>query len=1104
VETKKHTSSVSRVPSRLPWGLIILCVSILGMLWAALIYDARRSEDAAIAQARRDAINLAMAFREHIQRTVSEIDHLLITIIAQQPDTPDGYWIPPWVDKSPLLQGMAVQVGIAGPDGIVRDSNLGVSGRVDLSDRPHFRHHIDASASQPYISVPVLGRVSGKWSIQITRRISGDDGSFRGMVVVSVDPQYFSNFFDSVDLGAHGAAMLVGRDGIVRARRDMKGRNAGQDISSTPSFAELWASDTGSYLATSTIDGTERIVGYAVVPRYPLIVGVGLGRDDVLAPLYHQRNVHYAVGALLSIIIIAMTFFLVRESERRRRREMASQAEDILREQTLLRDAALDNMRDGLVMFDRENRVVVVNHRYIEMYGLSPDEAKPGCDLRSLLVQRRAAGTFDGDADDYIRDQVADGLIENTLVDLPDGRTISIANRPLAEGGWVSTHQDITAQRQAENTAALAQAEAGAAHRRLLDAFEVVPEGLALFDAEDRYVLWNRRYLEFYPESAAHIQVGKRFEDAVRGGLAVGQYPDAIGREEEWVAERLALHTDTQSSHEQHLPSDRWLRVEERRTSDGGSIGVRIDITDLKQREASYRLLLQERDRSRELLDRVFESVPTAIFVKEARERRFVLVNPAGEKLFGLPRAEIIGKTSEEILPATTNKIVAEHDRQLLQSDSLLVLPDHTMLTPRNGERMVTLRRQSVRDSDGMPQYLLTFLDDITDRKAVDAQLRQAQKMEAVGNMTGGLAHDFNNLLTVIIGNLDLLHDEVVGNDEAEQCRANILHSAERGADLTRQMLAFSRRQPLRSRPVDVNALVRDAARLLERTLGETITVKLHLMGGLRPALVDESQLETALVNIAINARDAMPNGGTLTLETCRAKLDAAYAAQHPDVTAGDYDCVAISDTGTGMPPEVAERIFEPFFTTKDAGKGTGLGLSMVYGFVKQSGGHITVYSELGKGTTFKLFLPLAAPEKADVNAANGEAHTLAQAAGGEIILAVDDNPSVRATVVRQLRGLGYGVREADGPQAALDILEGGDDIHLLFTDMVMPGGINGKELATKAREKRPDLKVLFTSGFPGASLTDSGALDACDVLLSKPYRKHELAKALQEMLHPE
>jgi nitrogen-specific signal transduction histidine kinase/ActR/RegA family two-component response regulator len=407
-----------------------------------------------------------------------------------------------------------------------------------------------------------------------------------------------------------------------------------------------------------------------------------------------------------------------------------------------------------------------------------------------------------------------------------------------------------------------------------------------------------------------------------------------------------------------------------------------------------------------------------------------------------------------------------------------------------------------VRDRDGAPQYLLAFVDDVTERKAVEAQLRQAQKMEAVGNMTGGMAHDFNNLLTVIIGNLDLLQDDIAGNRPAEQTLATVLHASERGAELTRQMLAFSRRQPLRSKPVDVNGLVRQTSRLLERTLGENITVNLHLAADLRMALVDESQMEAALVNIAINARDAMPCGGSLTLETRNAQLDAADAALHPEVAPGDYACVEISDTGIGMPPDVVDRIFEPFFTTKESGKGTGLGLSMVYGFVKQSGGHVSVYSELGRGTTFKLFLPLAAPANAERDKKDGAPRELAQPAGDEIILAVDDNAAVRATVVRQLRSLGYGVREAHSPQAALDILNGSDNIDLLFTDMVMPGGINGKELASRAKQKRPNLKVLFTSGFPGASLTNGGELDQCDALLSKPYRHHDLAEAVHKILH--
>jgi nitrogen-specific signal transduction histidine kinase/ActR/RegA family two-component response regulator len=389
----------------------------------------------------------------------------------------------------------------------------------------------------------------------------------------------------------------------------------------------------------------------------------------------------------------------------------------------------------------------------------------------------------------------------------------------------------------------------------------------------------------------------------------------------------------------------------------------------------------------------------------------------------------------------------------------------------------------------------------MTERKGVEDQLRQAQKMEAVGNLTGGVAHDFNNLLTVIIGNLDLLRDDVAGNQAAEQKIETILEASERGSDLTRLMLAFSRRQPLQSKPVDVNRLIRNTTRLLSRTLGEEISIEVQPGADVEHALVDESQLETALLNISINARDAMPEGGMLSIATRNAELDADYAALHPGVAPGAYVEIEIADTGAGMPPDVVERVFEPFFTTKAVGRGTGLGLSMVYGFMKQSNGHVSVYSELGQGTVFRLFLPVA--QRGESQARLPAAEQPARHSGDAVILAVDDNADVRATVVVQLEGLGYRVREADNSHSALEILDSVDRIDLLFTDIIMPGGLNGKELATMARSKRPDLKVLFTSGFPGTSTGPGTRFDDGDVLLSKPYRQHDLAKAVEEILAP-
>jgi CheY-like chemotaxis protein len=356
------------------------------------------------------------------------------------------------------------------------------------------------------------------------------------------------------------------------------------------------------------------------------------------------------------------------------------------------------------------------------------------------------------------------------------------------------------------------------------------------------------------------------------------------------------------------------------------------------------------------------------------------------------------------------------------------------------------------------------------------------------------LAHDFNNLLTIMVGNLDLLQVEVGGNRAAEQKVATILQAAERGADLTHQLLAFSRRQHLSPRRVEVNELISNTTRLLARTLGENITVDVRLADDLWPVTADPGQLEAALVNIAINARDAMPDGGVLTVISEKAHLGDDDA--NPEVTAGDYVRIELRDTGTGMPADVLAHIFEPFFTTKAPGKGTGLGLSMVYGFIRQSGGHLSADSKVGEGTVFNLYLPRAM--ELDTRSPAPEGRIPVPAAKGKVILAVDDNPAVRATVLLQLQALGYSVHEADNAQTALALLDDIGQVDLLFTDIVMPGPMNGRELAVKARAKRPDLRVLYTSGFPGAFVGE----DDRDALLNKPYRKRDLANAIHRALH--
>jgi signal transduction histidine kinase len=374
-------------------------------------------------------------------------------------------------------------------------------------------------------------------------------------------------------------------------------------------------------------------------------------------------------------------------------------------------------------------------------------------------------------------------------------------------------------------------------------------------------------------------------------------------------------------------------------------------------------------------------------------------------------------------------------------------------------------------------------------------QLTQSQKMEAVGQLTGGIAHDFNNILTVIAGTIEILADAVADQPELAELTAMVDDAAQRGAELTQRLLAFARKQPLHPRVTDINELVIGAARLLRPTLGEHVEIESMLEDDAWPTLVDPGQLTTALVNLAVNSRDAMPNGGKLTLETGNIYLDEAYAEVHREVAPGAYVMLAVSDNGTGIPAAILDKVFDPFFTTKEVGKGTGLGLSMVYGFVKQSGGHIKIYCEEGHGTSIKLYLPRATGREID-------AVDLAKAppaqGGTETILVVEDDPLVRQYVITQLVGLGYRAIPAANADEALLLIDQGTACDLLFTDVIMPGSRNGRELAGEVTQRRPGVKVLYTSGYSQSAIIHNGRLDPGVLLLTKPYRRADLAQMIR------
>jgi PAS domain S-box-containing protein len=490
--------------------------------------------------------------------------------------------------------------------------------------------------------------------------------------------------------------------------------------------------------------------------------------------------------------------------------------------------------------------------------------------------------------------------------------------------------------------------------------------------------------------------------------------------------------------------------------------------------------------------------------------------NDAFTSFIGRPDVETTTVSFDELLHKDDRGQFLNGLRQLLSGET-----GHFQQELRfagNGDKVVhgATSVALVKNDSGGTEQLVIQIVDVTERKLVNDRLQRAQKMEAVGQLTGGLAHDFNNLLTIIIGNLQLLDGKVTTDEKSAKRLVEAQDAARRGSDLTRQLLAFARKQELEPRDTSVNELVRGMESLVSRAIGENIEIKVETMAGDPRCLIDPSQLESAILNLSINARDAMPNGGKLTVETQAAYLDRFYAEKNPEVVPGHYVLVAVSDSGTGMAPELLEKVFQPFFTTKAAGKGSGLGLSMVYGFIKQSGGHIQVYSEVGHGTSIKMYLPRrmrpgevameAEVETAPVAIAPVVAVDTVEVAPAAArrpkILVVEDQEAVRAVACGFLEDFGYDVIEAGDGFQALSMLQEHIDVDLMFSDVVMPGGMNGFDLAQAAQSMKPELKVVHTSGYPkGAMVHQDEPRFKEGFIIMKPYRREDLQKIIKDAL---
>jgi PAS domain S-box-containing protein len=674
----------------------------------------------------------------------------------------------------------------------------------------------------------------------------------------------------------------------------------------------------------------------------------------------------------------------------------------------------------------------------------------------------------------------------------------------------------------------------GASAKPVLNAINC---GLIVLDGNERVVLWNewmegtsgfsqaqargRLLGEIFPASDL-----KRLASAIKAALVSS-------------ASTIITHALNPSLLPLHTKSNRTLlhNITVSPVGDppilqpGGlpaAAGCLIFITDVTMEVNRERYL---RDQQNARYDAVVANAPDVIITLDV-DGFIQLANPAAIAQFGYPDSELVGKEAAALFE--TREAWAATWRGAME-DPVRSQP-RELIARRKDASISYLEGSASRWKSGSRSFVTVILRDINERRATDAALRQSegearsaaaalkdlnqtleervqdrtsqlmkaeealrhsQKMESIGNLTGGIAHDFNNLLQVISGNLALLKRDVLGNAAAERRVQNAMDGVSRSAKLSSQLLSFARRQALQPKVINLGRFIRDMEDILRKAVGEGVTVETIIAAGLWNTLIDPGNVENALLNLAINARDAMDGQGRLTIEAGNAFLDSEYARAHEEVIRGQYVLIAVTDTGAGMSPDVIRQAFEPFFTTKPDGRGTGLGLSMVYGFVKQSGGHIKIYSEAGQGTTIRFYLPRSVQSEdrlvdLDKTPAVG---------GSEMVLVAEDDESVRETVVAMLSDLGYRVLKAKDAQSALSIVESGMPIDLLFTDVVMPGSLKSTELARKARERMPNLAILFTSGYTENSIVHSGRLDENVELLSKPYSREALARKLRHVL---
>jgi PAS domain S-box-containing protein len=1039
-----------------------------------------------------------------------------------------------------------IRVDRSGPDGAIRvvpDGELQRKG-----DRPYFKDTIKLSADEVYVSSVDLNQENGTIQVphvptlRVAAPVFAPDGKAAGIVIINLDMR---PAFDRVrtsgrqgesiyvvnkhgdylvhpdrgrefgwQLGAHAnwqsdfpdlASSVGSLQGVARIVPDPTGRSGGAALAPALLAGEEWVGvietmpNAAIMAPLSAIKHTSLLVGLIAVlsaaalavlaarsltrPISRLTAAVErIGRNgSVPIPLDADGETGVLARAFARVMdeANAKAAALEREAQEHRRTEAAR---DHYAEREHLFSAAVESSNDAIITESLDGTVTGWNPAAERLLGYTAAEAV-GQDIDFIVPSDRTS-----EVDDILQRVCRGERIEHheTVRRRKDGSRVevSLSISPIKSPsgmivGASKIARDITESKRIQK--ALNQEIEERRH-----VFENSQDLILVLDSKGILV-------QISPSSEAIL--GYRPEEMLGRSGTEFIHPDdlEISRREMRMARQgqNPKISDTRCFHKDgRAVWMSWLGTWSEPVRRYFFVG-----RDMTESRLAQQTLRESEQLARGIIDTALDA-----FVQTDENGSILNWNPQAEKFFGWTHQEAIGKYVMDliiVLRADQNDIKLGLQRFMKTGqDRMLGRRRELMVRRRDGsEFRAELSVTATKRREGF--VFNGFFRDLTDKIAAEERLRQSEKMEALGQLTGGIAHDFNNILTVITGTIEILAEAVAKEPQLAAITKMIDEAATRGADLTQHLLAFARKQPLQPRETDVNTLIIDTVKMLRPTLGEHIEIESVFAEEACVATVDPNQLATAILNLSLNARDAMPGGGKLILETGTAFLDENYASMHGDIRPGRFTLIAVSDTGTGIPAALLDKVFNPFFTSKEPGKGTGLGLSMVYGFVKQSAGHIKIYSEEGHGTTIKMYLP---PGTGEMVASEASA-ALAIEGGAETILVVEDDKLVREYVLTQLHSLGYATLDAGNAAEALALIEAGNEFDLLFTDVIMPGAMNGRQLASEIQNGKPGLKVLYTSGYTENAIIHHGRLDSGVLLLAKPYRKSDLASMVRRAL---